>query len=511
MAGKRVLFLQLEIFVNCSPHLGMCLFIKDLRRQGIDCVTYLVNCNHVEGILPVIKEGDFSLICLDSCFTVEIIHELTALFPEIPILIGGVNSIALLLHTNAQFAVFGPGRQAVREFMLEFFGGRDFTKVTNLFFKEADKIFYSGKTGYWDLTQELFPFEPHLNWEYLGPERSVNADTEAVSIIAGTGCPYSRAVRSLETYDTEEVIKRLGFEVDEKALQRLEEIFNTRHHGCSFCVFQLQEYTSYAVKKTTEMLLQQVRHLSETHGTSAFHIQTENPFPFLDAFIRRVLEEGIPLDFVSIRTRPDTLVRQKDVLERVLDTARRKDFHFSIEEIGFESFVKEELALFDKGVDREMNLKALKLLRKLKASYGSHLSIHVGHGLILFHPWTTVESLVGNLEVMADYQDVFPRFYPLSLTLYSEFLPIFPKVMGAGLAVPVDYAYGWDYEQKDPLVRKAYELYETLYDYFGPDISIASYLDAVRQINKYSIDEILFRQFGLESVEPQKQAHSPLF
>jgi len=101
---------------------------------------------------------------------------------------------------------------------------------------------------------------------------------------------------------------------------------------------------------------------------------------------------------------------------------------------------------------------------------------------------------------MAEYNDVFPRFYPLNLTLYSEFLPIFSRVVEEGHAVPVDYAYGWDYTQKDPLVTKAYELYQALYDAIGPDMSIGNYLEAIMLVRDHSVEEILFQQFGLEPV-----------
>jgi hypothetical protein len=501
MAGKRVLFLQLEVFLNCPPHLGMCLFVEDLRQQGIDCATYLVNCNYMEQLLSVIREDEFSLICLDSCFTVDMVNELIQAFPHIPILVGGVNSIALFLHTKTPFAVLGPGRRAIREFMVEFFGQKDFTKVTNLFFKQGEEIGYSGLTEHWELAEELFPYKPHLKWDYLGPERSESADTEAVSIIAGTGCPYSRAVKSTMQQDVVEPVRRLGYRVSEKAKVRLEENFNRKDHGCSFCVFQLQEHRSYSVAKTTEILLKQAEHLWEAHGTSAFHIQTENPFPFLNTFLLQALAGGIALDYVSIRTRPDFLLKQKDALLKALDLARQHDFHFSIEEVGFESFVDEELMRFDKGVSAATNLKALEMLRKLKKEYGSTLSVHVGHGMILFHPWTTLASLSENLRVMAEYSDVFPRFYPLNLTLYSEFLPIFSKVAEEGCVLSADYAYGWDYEQRDPSVTKAYELYRTLYDVLGPDISIAAYLEAMAMVQDHSVEEILIQHFGLEPVE----------
>ncbi len=501
MAEKKVLFLQLEIFLNCAPHLGMCLFIEDLRQEGISCTTYIVNCNHIDDAISLIKGGNFDLICLESSFTVDIVSQLAAKFPEIPILVGGVNAIALLLHTKIPFAVFGPGRRAITEFMAQFFGPRDFSKVTNLFYKTGQQINYSGKTQHWDLVDELFPYNPHLDWQYLGPERKSNANTELVSIVAGTGCPYSRATKSSVRHDIRGTINRLGYNVTEAALERLEGIFNPRAHGCSFCVFQLQEYTSFGVSKTTDLLVEQARHLSETHNTSAFSIQTENPFPFLNAFIQEVLDRGIPLDFVSIRSRPDTLLRQKTALLNALERARENDFHLSIEEVGFETFVQKELTLFNKGIELRTNLEALRLLREIKERYNANVSVHVGHGMILFHPWTTLKSLMQNLQVMAEYPDVFPRFYALDLTLYSEFLPIFSKVEEEGLLVPGDSKYGWDHLPRNPVINAAFELYEALFGLLGPDMSVSDYLSALNLIEDHTADEILEKRFGFVPAE----------
>lgn len=500
MTRRNVLFLQLEVFANCAPHIGMCLFINDLRRKGIDCTTYVVHYEHFHEVLAVIDEGNFDLICLDSTSTIELVHTLTSEFPQIPVLVGGVNAIAILLHTDVSFAVFGPGRRAASEFMVQFFGDNDFNKVTNLFFKQGERIHYSGQTQHWELPSELFPYDPHMEWRYLGPERKPDANTESVSIIAGTGCPYSRSTESAVNYDIAETIRLIGYDLTETALMRLEEIFNRKAHGCSFCIFQLQEHTSYSTSKTIDMLLKQAEHLHRTYDTRAFPIQTENPFPFLNRFLRTLLERGIPLEFVSIRTRPDTLVRHKAKLARTLDLAKEQDFHLSIEEVGFESFVEDELLLFNKGVGVKANMEALELLCDMKKLYPDEVSVHVGHGMILFHPWTTLESLADNLQVMAQYPEVFSRFYAADLTLYSEFVPIFPKLAADGLVVEADYSYGWDYTPKDPLASKAFELYGILFSHFGPDIDITVFIKALSFLENHSIDDILANQFHLAPV-----------
>lgn len=497
MKHKKVLFLQLEVFLDCAPHMGMCLFLNDLRQKGIDCTKYLVNCNHMEELLSVVESKNFQLICLDSSFTVDLINEIMERFPSIPILVGGVNALSLFLHTNIPFAVFGPGRKAAVIFMDQFFGSKDFDKVPNLFYKVGNTIHYSLYTHTWDLPAELLPYSPDLMWDYLGPERKTHANTEAVSIIAGTGCPHASAVRSPSNCDVGNAIRSLGYAIEDRALNRLDSILNRLSHGCSFCIFQLQEHTVYPVSQTTDLLLKQARHLYDTFGTQAFCIQTENPFPFLNPFLMELLQTDIPVEFISIRTRPDILIKQRAKLEKALDKAREKCFHFSIEEIGFETFVGEELALFDKGVNLETNIRALETLREIKQRYGDTVSIHVGHGIILFHPWSTIESIVKSLEVIVKYPDVFPRFYPNRLTLYSEFLPLFQRISSESLAEKADTGYGWDFATVSSAAEKAFELYMILYSNFGPDISVAKYLESVKRIDTQPLEDILEEQFDL--------------
>jgi hypothetical protein len=471
--------------------------MDDLAQEGVDFTAYLVNCNYMDDLISFIASENFSLICLDSSFTVDLVNDLLTRFPNTPMLVGGVNALSLFLHTKIPFAVFGPGRTAASEFMSQFFGDEDYTQVGNLFFKIEDKIHYSSKTISWDLPSEILPYAPYLPWDYLGPNRKENANTEAVSIVAATGCPHANAMPTSERYDIRGSVRSLGYDLSDAARTRLDGIFNRKTHGCSFCVFQLQEYTVYPVSETVDLLLHQATHLFENHQTKAFCIQTENPFPFLNPFLQALLENKIPVEFVSIRTRPDFLLKQQKKLHQALDLAKKNGFHFSIEEIGFETFVEEELLLFNKGVSVEANLKALACLREIKNTYEETVSIHVGHGIILFHPWTTVEGMKTTLEVMARHTDVFPRFYPNRLTLYSEFLPLFQKVSARGLVSKTNTGYGWDFASINPVADKAFELYTILYSVFGPDISIAQYLNAMEYIETHSLEHILEHVFDL--------------
>ncbi len=416
---KNILFLQLEIIRNCPPHMGMCLFVDDLRKSGINCDTYIINVNYIDEIIPLIRKGNYSLICLDSVFTIDIINLIEKEFPYIPIIIGGINAIALLVHTNIQYAVFGPGRAAINAFIQQFFGSKYFNNVPNLFFKNGNQILYSGITQHWDLKRELFPYVPFLDWQYIGPDRSPKANYIDVSIVAGTGCPYANSTLSSNHFAINDIFNELGYKASDAAIQRLEEIFNRKRHGCSFCIFQYQEFTSCSVEETIELLLKQALHLYKKYKITSFHIQTENPLPFLYGFITNLLKNKIGLQKLSIRTRPDLLLLHKDKLTNCLEQAREKDFHLSIEEIGFESFFDDDLNTFNKNTNSTINMAALKLLKDVKRNFGKHVDVDVGHGIILFHPWTTLKSLTENLQFISKNPDIFPQlFFRHSCTLF---------------------------------------------------------------------------------------------
>jgi len=481
--------------------MGMCLFVDDLCKNGVNCDTYIINANYIDEIIPLIRKGNYSLICLDSVFTVDIINLLEREFSHIPIIVGGINAIALLVHTNIQYAVFGPGRAAISAFIQQFFGSKYFHNVPNLFFKNGNQILYSGKTQHWDLKRELFPYVPFLDWQYIGSDRNPKANYIDVSIVAATGCPYANSTLSSNHFAINDIFNELGYKASDAAIQRLEEIYNRKRHGCSFCIFQYQEFTSYSTEETIELLLKQAQHLYKKYDTTSFHIQTENPLPFLYGFIITLLKNKIRLQKLSIRTRPDLLLLHKDKLTSCLELARYNDFHLSIEEIGFESFVDDDLITFNKNTDSSINIDALKLLKDVKRNFGKHVSIDVGHGIILFHPWTTLKSLTENLQFISKNTDIFPQLFLGTLVLYSEFLPIYPRISHEGLIQKSEHGYGLKFKIKDDLAKKAYDLYEILLMHFGGNISSEAYLKSLELIANHSIDHILKEIFYLVPVQ----------
>jgi hypothetical protein len=85
--------------------------------------------------------------------------------------------------------------------------------------------------------------------------------------------------------------------------------------------------------------------------------------------------------------------------------------------------------------------------------------------------------------------------------LYSEFLPIYPKINREGLIRKSEYGYGLSFKIKDDMANKAYELYEILLMHFGGNISGESYLKSLELISNHSIDHILKELFHLVPIQ----------
>ena len=215
------------------------------------------------------------------------------------------------------------------------------------------------------------------------------------------------------------------------------------------------------------------------------------------------ISNEIRLEKIGIRTRADLLLLYKDKLVDCLDLARDKDFHLSIEEIGFESFFDDDLNTFNKNTDSTINRDALKLLKDVKRNFGEHVSVDVGHGIILFHPWTTLKSLTENLQLISKNTDIFPHLFLGTLVLYSEFLPIYQKIIREGLIQKSEYGYGLSFKIKDELAKKAYDLYEILLTHFGGNISVDAYLKSLELLDKHSIDHILREIFYLVPLQKE--------
>lgn len=119
--------------------------------------------------------------------------------------------------------------------------------------------------------------------------------------------------------------------------------------------------------------------------------------------------------------------------------------------LGVESGVQQTLDLFNKGMTVEQNLKAINILKELDMNFSL--------GLILLHPYGTIDELMENLaflkkvgyplsKVPVSPVDLLPRLQVLAGTPIAERLKGEGRLRGSY----IDYDYSFD----DPLVSAVY-------------------------------------------------------
>ncbi|HWN82841.1 MAG TPA: hypothetical protein VNM87_12140, partial [Candidatus Udaeobacter sp.] len=111
----RIGFFQFELsHPNNAPHIGMCLIAPDLIQDGHELEAYLVGARSVPELTRLIQDRGYDLIGLDSIFPIDVVNLIKDTFPDLPMVVGGVNALALFLSSAADLAVVGPGRRAIR-------------------------------------------------------------------------------------------------------------------------------------------------------------------------------------------------------------------------------------------------------------------------------------------------------------------------------------------------------------------------------------------------------------
>ncbi len=68
MPLKIGLFACELLYPDTPPHLGMCLFVNDLREAGVEVHPYLVNIAEADRISSIAREEGLDLVALESIF-----------------------------------------------------------------------------------------------------------------------------------------------------------------------------------------------------------------------------------------------------------------------------------------------------------------------------------------------------------------------------------------------------------------------------------------------------------
>ncbi len=243
-------------------------------------------------------------------------------------------------------------------------------------------------------------------------EASSSSATGALATISGParGCPFLVDVRQSPAY------RDLDLELD-----------SVQTKGCAFCLDNLGAYAGHSEEEIVTAWLSQWAALrADRPELREVLLTDERPHPVLPAFFRGILERpelhGIEL---LIKTRVDWLAEFADsALVESCALAERSGSILHIYLVGFESFHQPDLDLFNKAVSVADNVRAIELLRTLETRFPQSFEFrrHRAHGIVLFHPWTTPESLLENAQVMREvrFHELRSQALRTRLRLYAS-------------------------------------------------------------------------------------------
>jgi len=462
-------FFQYELsHPNNAPHTGMCLLLSDARDAGLEVDAAVVHVGAIDALIDRIRNRRYELVALDSVFTVLAIGRIKGACPDVPLLVGGANAATLMMTSPVDYAVCGPGRLAMRCFLRALSNGDLPQGIPNLFYRQPDgTIDHTGESTDWDLSSELEPYTPALDWGYLGPPRTAGSNTRFASVVPEFGCEFRRDAFSGRYYD------RLPAETPNRFLDAQRRTARARRalnlyvkdtRGCAFCVFRFQDHLIASAVETARRAVQQMKWLQARYELTEFSIQSEAPFRFMEPLLDEIQSEEIPVNGFLLRTYPAALLRDEERIARTIEKAVAFGIRIRLQQLGFESFVQSELDHLGKGISVDDNLRAARFLSVMQKRWPNSVEMFKGHGLILFTPWTRPEDVAENMRIIRDEVPFLAASVSTGsrLCFYDPFNPVYRLAESDGLTVSSPRDYGLDFrfedERTDLLTRLAVAL-----------------------------------------------------
>jgi len=215
--------------------------------------------------------------------------------------------------------------------------------------------------------------------------------------------------------------------------------------GCTFCR-GARETAPWGVAPM-EMARRNLEAIRQTHPRWTPHrpryrLTGEEVFFQVDRLARLVLElELTPCDLL-LDARADSIARHGERLEQAAAALAGSGHVLHICLVGLESFSAPELLRMNKGQTATRLVQAVDLLQRLEAEHSGSFALreYGGFSTILYTPWTTIDDLKLNLEMVSLF-----GLEPLCGKLLTSRLRLYPDLPLARLA------------RRDGLLVQAYE------------------------------------------------------
>ena len=212
--------------------------------------------------------------------------------------------------------------------------------------------------------------------------------------------------------------------------------------GCTFCLDNTGSFAAPTEAAVIDAWLAQLRNLRAANPDLREVLLTdERPHPHLPAFFRALLADPTqgPIELL-FKSRVDWLLEFGS--GAVAEAAALAAEHGSVLHlylVGFESFDPFHLDLFNKGVTVADNVAAIDTMRALGARFPRSFEYrrYRAHGIVLFTPWTTPESLLENARWMrrVHFEELRAEAVRTRLRLYPR-VPLHALAEKDGLLVP---------------------------------------------------------------------------
>jgi hypothetical protein len=289
------------------------------------------------------------------------------------------------------FALHGPAEQAV--VLLKGLDSGEWKEAPGLLYKSKDGEIIKNPKAPWN--------EAHLKrvrWDNLftvGQGGLMPLEISVAQVLQQVGCPYASEKRKIEIdYPT-------SFQGKERETV---EVFGK---GCSFCDIAVDK--GFCGELSIETVMSQISCLPEgKEGRKIpFELINENPLPGLPRLLRAVQKRDIRLSRVHLILRSDWFLKGEKRLLEALRIAGDMGVYILISSMGFEAFDDRLLINFNKGLNVETNLRAIRLMRRLKEQFpeqwGYSKEEGAIHGFIHPTPWDTTKTMADTQKYIAIY------------------------------------------------------------------------------------------------------------
>lgn len=295
----------------------------------------------------------------------------------------GWESRDLLEQGIAAVAVTHVSREVVQGLVAALAADADLSEVPGLSLRRGDAVTQTPPAKERSIYEELSTAPYDAGRRVTLSKKRAN-ETRAV-VVSNFGCAYRNVPNRSEVFEGVELPKGVSTA------------------GCTFC--GVRAYEKMTEEQAITLVIKQIdAELRARPEVKEIAIKDDFSLRFLGKLGARLLawseQSGISLSHrtVLLSARPDYLLTYREAIESALAGAFPAALGFYL--LGYENFSDAELHRYHKGMSGAEIERALELMDAWAAAYPQRFRISPTSGFILFGPWTTLEDLRINANVM---------------------------------------------------------------------------------------------------------------